>query len=379
MEWDIDLGTIKIINKVFGLNIKIKLLLSYVFIIAFSIGLISIFMNFFIDEYFKEYVKENQEIKNREIVSSIGRSFEVQNRFEFESIESIGTRALEIGKIIKVYNGSGDLIWDATSHNNGMCRKIIEQMSKSMNKNFPSINGEYMEVPYDVILNSKKIGEVKIGTYGPFYLSDNDIYFIKMLNRILIIIIFVSITAAVIIGNSMAGSISKPIRKVTGAVKRISEGAYDERIKEENKTLEIIQLTRSINNLAETLQEQEKLRKRLSADVAHELRTPLATLQSHMEAMIDGVWKADKERLTSCHTEILRITGLVENLEKLAYYEKELLVLNLEEFNLLGIVQDTIKKFAVNNIDGNKKINFQVSGDSPKIYADREKNCPGTD
>ena len=127
MEWDIDLGTIKIINKVFGLNIKIKLLLSYVFIIAFSIGLISIFMNFFIDEYFKEYVKENQEIKNREIVSSIGRSFEVQNRFEFESIESIGTRALEIGKIIKVYNGSGDLIWDATSHNNGMCRKIIEQ------------------------------------------------------------------------------------------------------------------------------------------------------------------------------------------------------------------------------------------------------------
>ena len=37
-----------------------------------------------------------------------------------------------------------------------------------MNKNFPSINGEYMEVPYDVILNSKKIGEVKIGTYGPF-------------------------------------------------------------------------------------------------------------------------------------------------------------------------------------------------------------------
>ena len=160
-----------------------------------------------------------------------------------------------------------------------------------------------------------------------------------MLNRILIIIIFVSITAAVIIGNSMAGSISKPIRKVTGAVKRISEGAYDERIKEENKTLEIIQLTRSINNLAETLQEQEKLRKRLSADVAHELRTPLATLQSHMEAMIDGVWKADKERLTSCHTEILRITGLVENLEKLAYYEKELLVLNLEEFNLLGIVR----------------------------------------
>jgi len=69
------------------------------------------------------------------------------------------------------------------------------------------------------------------------------------------------------------------------------------------------------------------LRKRLSADVAHELRTPLATLQSHVEAMIDGIWKPDTGRLKSCHEEIMRINRMVGDLEKLARYESENLIL----------------------------------------------------
>jgi len=53
----------------------------------------------------------------------------------------------------------------------------------------------------------------------------------------------------------------------------------------------------------------------MSADMAHELRTPLATLQSHMEAMIDGIWEPDADRLKSCYEEIIRINKMVETLK----------------------------------------------------------------
>lgn len=64
-----------------------------------------------------------------------------------------------------------------------------------------------------------------------------------------------------------------------------------------------MELTQAINTLADTLARQETLRKRLTADVAHELRTPTANLQSHLEAMIDGIWQPDTARLESCHEE----------------------------------------------------------------------------
>ena len=74
-----------------------------------------------------------------------------------------------------------------------------------------------------------------------------------------------------------------------------------------------------------------------------------------MEAMIDGVWKAEKKAYQLPYRNI-KDYGIGRKSRKLAYYEKELLVLNLEEFNLLVLSTDTIKKFAVNNIDGNKKL-----------------------
>jgi two-component system, OmpR family, sensor histidine kinase BaeS len=373
MELDIDLDINNVKNKYLQLNIRTTLLLSYILIILLSIGLISIIMNFFIEEYFKDYVIKNQKKYNDEIIKSIIYNCKIAKKLDHDSIEDVGVRALELGKIVKVYNEDGDIIWDATKHNNGMCKRIIEKMSTSMDKHFPSINGKYNEEPYDLKINKDITGKIVIGSYGPFYLNDNDIYFINTLNRILIVVIVTSIVLAVIVGSYLAKGISSPIGKVTKVVKHISEGAYDKRINGTSRTKEIIQLTESINNLAWKLEEQEKLRKRLTADVAHELRTPLATLQSHMEAMIDGIWESDEKRLKSCHFEIKRITGLVENMEKLAYYEKEALKLDYTTFNLLDIVKETVKNIELGNIDSNKKINISILGENIDIKADKEK------
>jgi len=122
---------------------------------------------------------------------------------------------------------------------------------------------------------------------------------------------------------------------------------------------------------AQTLEKQEALRKKMGADVAHELRTPLATLQSHMEAMIDGIWEPDADRLKSCYEEIIRINKMVGDLEKLAKYEGESLVLNKTTFDISELIRRIICNFEPEFKNSGIEIAFE--GKAEEIFADRDK------
>jgi len=80
---------------------------------------------------------------------------------------------------------------------------------------------------------------------------------------------------------------------------------------------ELSSLAETLNYLSEELTKQEALRKNLMQDVAHELRTPLMTLKSHIEAFIDGVWEPSQDRLQSCVEEVERFESLVKSVETL--------------------------------------------------------------
>jgi signal transduction histidine kinase len=99
----------------------------------------------------------------------------------------------------------------------------------------------------------------------------------------------------------------------------------------------------AVNDLSQGLHRQETLRRRLTADMAHELRTPLATLQSHLEALLDGVWQPSAERLTGLHEEILRINRLVADLENLARYEGDARSLHRCDLDLNALVEGIVR------------------------------------
>lgn len=353
-------------------SLRTKLSLSYVFVALISVFLISILSNVFLNKQFREYVQNNQEQKNKEVISSISKQYQDNGKWNNIMIESIGVSALEYGMIIKISDLSGRTIWDAKVHNNGMCQRIIEHMSENMSSHYPNMKGEYIEKPYSIYDSDlKKVGTVEIGAYGPFYLSDNDLAFITTLNKMLISVGIFSLLFALVLGTIMAKRLSSPISRVIVTAKMISKGYFSDRISEKSNTSEIMELTTTINDLAENLEKQETLRKRLTGDVAHELRTPLATLQSHFEAMIDGIWKPEKDRLIGCHDEIVRISNMVGDLEKLARYESENLILNKTSFNVSETVQHIIKNFETEYI--NKGIKIELIANEEYIVADKDK------
>lgn len=355
----------------FTISLRTRLSLSYVMLAIISVILINILTGIFLDKPFREYAQKNQEQRYREIVSTLSGQYR-DGQWDVAGIENIGVVALEQSTIIKVLDSSGNIIWDATKHNNGMCRNIIEQMARNVSSRYPGVKSSYTEIPYPIVTSDlHTVGTVRIGSYGPYYLNDRDLAFLGTLNLLLMAVGIFSILFALILGNFMAKRLSSPISSVIGAARSISKGLFSRRITGNSRTREINQLTQTINDLAETMGKQELLRKRLTSDVAHELRTPVATLQSHIEAMIDGIWEPDPERLRSCQEEIVRIGKMVGDLEKLARYESENMTPNREHFDLSELVKHQLQNFE--NEFLNKNIAAEFQGSTETIFADRDK------
>jgi signal transduction histidine kinase len=352
-------------------SLKSKLTLSYAMVIVLCVLLISGVTNYFSDKHFREYVQQNQEQRNKDIVAQLSRQYKDNGEWDYDEIETIGVNALENGLIIKVKDESGNIIWDATRHNNGMCQRILTQMSNNISKRYPFIKGEYTEIPYTIYDTLNKVGVVEIGSYGAYYLNDHDLNFINTLNEVLVGAGFLSLIFAIAIGHIMSKRLTSPISSVIESAKAIEKGYFSNRVSSKTDTTEINQLTETINALADTMEKQELLRKRLTADLAHELRTPLATLQSHMEAMIDGIWEPETERLISCHDEIVRISKMVGDLEKLARYEGENLILSKEYFDITELIRRLVQNFENGFL--NKNIETTILGKKEEVYADKDK------
>ena len=92
----------------------------------------------------------------------------------------------------------------------------------------------------------------------------------------------------------------------------------------------------ALNRLAETLQQEEELRKESVADLAHELRTPVMGLLARVEAAQDGVLEDDAANLSAMHDEALRLTRLLDDLSALAEAERPGLLLDAEPVDLAG-------------------------------------------
>ncbi|PRX58825.1 signal transduction histidine kinase [Cohnella sp. SGD-V74] len=148
----------------------------------------------------------------------------------------------------------------------------------------------------------------------------------------------VAIVLAVFLGFYVAKRISAPLVHMTRVAERMTDGEWSTRVDIKGKD-ELADLGASLNTLAEQLQQHEQLRVTMTEDIAHELRTPLATLKSHMRALEDGIWEPTPERIHSCYEEIERLTQLVAELEDLTHVESPGFQLKRKEESLAAIIE----------------------------------------
>ena len=111
-----------------------------------------------------------------------------------------------------------------------------------------------------------------------------------------------------------------PINRMTSTARAIKEGDLSARTNLRGDD-EIASLGATFDEMAESVEKDRMLERRLITDVAHELRTPLMAIQATVEAMVDGVYEADEERLVTVNSEVQRLGRLVEALLRLSRLE----------------------------------------------------------
>src|SRR5207253_245697 len=127
----------------------------------------------------------------------------------------------------------------------------------------------------------------------------------------------VALVVAVALGLLLARMISRPLEKVGAAARRLAVGDYSARAPRSGSA-ELRSLADSFNQMAETLEQQERERSELVANFAHELRTPLTNLGGYLEAMRDGVMRPSPEVFDSLREEVDRLERLSRSLDALS-------------------------------------------------------------
>lgn len=349
-------------------SLKRQLTLSHLMLSIFSILLIIILTNYILERQFRNYVINNINNKTIGILNSVKEEYK-DGKWDIKSIESIGVSALENGMILKLVDKNGRVVWDAHLHNSGQCQNILDHYSKIMMKRYPNFNGGYREEIKKIYSNEEFIANLYIGYYGPYYYTDNDIMFLNTLNGVSIVVSVLTILFAYLFGSLISKRIATPIMKVSNSTNLLSQGIFKS-LEYKSEILEIDELIRAINTLSKKLDEQEKLRKRLTQDISHELRTPITTIKSHVEAMIDGIWQPTEDRLRSCLEEIERLNKLIGEIKLLAEYEIEDRI-EKKEVNLKDLIKSIALNFEKNLMD--KGLVLETYLEDVILYADKNK------
>lgn len=136
----------------------------------------------------------------------------------------------------------------------------------------------------------------------------------------------------------------KPVQQLTRAATELGKGDLNQRVSAEGKD-ELAQLGKTFNQMAESLQRAEDSRKAMTADIAHELRTPLAVQRATVEAMLDGVYPLDEDSLQPVLEQNLLLARLVDDLRTLALADAGELRLDKVETDIARVAASVMNRF----------------------------------
>lgn len=134
-----------------------------------------------------------------------------------------------------------------------------------------------------------------------------------------------------------------PIRQLTRAADQLARGDYSIELPSTRRD-ELGQLAADVNQLARTLEANQKARQRWVADISHELRTPVAILLGEIEAVIDGVRRADAEQLNSLRQEALHLRKLIDDLHDLSAADVGALSYRKETLDLAELLEEAVER-----------------------------------
>ncbi|MFN2199620.1 MAG: sensor histidine kinase [Caldilineaceae bacterium] len=196
--------------------------------------------------------------------------------------------------------------------------------------------------------------------------------FLRDLNRSILWASAGAAVVALILGALLASTLTKPIRLLTAATKRISQGELGVQVPVHTKD-ELGELTASFNSMSADLEEASRLRRQMTADIAHDLRTPLSVILGYTEALSDGKLQATPEIADTLHRESKHLNHLVDDLRTLSLADAGELPLHRSLLSPATLLQRAETSYAMQAERQEITLSVNAAASLPMINVDSQR------
>lgn len=197
-------------------------------------------------------------------------------------------------------------------------------------------------------------------------------FFIDQVQRNLVVAALLASALGAILGLLFSRTLTRPLNRLVVAARAIAAKDLTQRV-EPGGTVEVANVAHAFNDMADSLQKAEELRRNMVADVAHELRTPLSVMQGTLTAQLDGVFPLDLEETAKLYDETRLLSRLVDDLRELAQVEAGQLPLNLGAIDLKLVIATTVNAFDGAAAEKQVHLHDAAADQLPLVTADSER------
>ena len=222
-----------------------------------------------------------------------------------------------------------------------------------------------------IMVDGEQVGVLLTTRSLPVY-NAAETLFLQRTNRALILAMFGALLIALLIGLVLARNLTRPLQALTVAARKIAGGQLDQQV-EVTSDDEIGELSTAFNQMSREVARVNQQRRQMTADIAHDLRTPLTVISGYVESMRDGVLQPTTQRLDLIYTEIGRLQHLVTDLRMLSQADAGELALEPVAIDPAAALDHTAEVFQHHASQKGVALRVEVESELPAVRVDEAR------
>jgi signal transduction histidine kinase len=193
--------------------------------------------------------------------------------------------------------------------------------------------------------------------------------FINTVRQALLVSALITLAVALTLGGFLIRSFTRPIRQLVEATDVIAEGELGYTVEVESRD-ELGSLAQSFNRMSADLKQADQARRQMTADIAHDLRTPLSVISGYTEALQDGKLSGSSEMYQVMHQQAAQLNVLIEDLRTLSLLDAGEFDFNPRNLQVGDLIETTAAAFRGSGLEKQTAIQLDIDNDLPAIDLD---------
>lgn len=353
----------------------VRLALAMMLVTWLTIASIAFIVNPALENNFRRYVQQQNFVAP--LVTRIEDYYAQNDTFDGLSValaSGFGRDGARAWPRMQLLSPTGDILTQAERPSQRRNAPMDAETTDTADELLPDMP-RTMPIPDDavpILHEGQTIAWLAFDMPGPPSLDSAGQGFLETMRDVLVWVALGGGVLAALVGFMIAWQLARPLRDLTQAAQAMASGKRGQQVMLSG-TDEIRELGVALNTLSHNLAEGEAIRARMAANVAHELRTPVAILRAHLEALLDGVYALEAAQIAIAHDQSLHLARLVDDLRLLTLAEARQIPLEKQTITPADLIGRVVDGFMPLVLDAGIDLQKHIAPDLPPLRVDIDR------